>query len=109
MKVLGLAELLELIVDGLRFRHVRLHRQELLISFSDEVLELLLHLQLRQPLLQSFRLELDEFGQVVGNFLVGVEGEDVLGGVESDLQLFADGGVVRHPQPTDGQLDKRLK
>lgn len=46
MEILGLVELLELIVDGLRFCDVGLHGQVLLVSFSDELLEFLLDLQL---------------------------------------------------------------
>ena len=72
VKVLGLVELLELVVDRLRLCYVRLHWQVLLVPLSDELFEFLLHLQLGQPLLQSLRLTLDELRQVVRDLHVAV-------------------------------------
>jgi hypothetical protein len=73
VKVFGLVELLELIVDGFCFSNVRLHGQELLIPLRDEILEFLLHFQLGQSILQATCFILYEFRQVVGHLLVAVE------------------------------------
>lgn len=72
MEVLGLVELLELVVDSFRLSYVGFYWQVFLISFSDELFELLLDFQLGQPLLESLRLTLHELGQVVRDFHVAV-------------------------------------
>ena len=108
MEVLGLVEPLELQVHRLRLAHVRPNRQVLLILFRDEVFELLLDLDLSQPLLQPVGLIPDEPGQVVRDLLVGVEAEHVLGLVEALPQLLQQFLPARNTDRPDSQFDQGL-
>ena len=108
MEVLGLVEPLELQVHRLRLAHVRPNRQVLLIFFRYEVFELLLDLDLSQPLLQPVGLIPDEPGQVVRDLLVGVEAEHVLGLVEALPQLLQQLLPARNTNRPDSQFDQGL-
>lgn len=72
VEILGLVKLLELVVDRLCFRYVGLYWQVLLVSFSNELFEFLLDLQLGQPFLESLRLTLHELRQIVRYLNVAV-------------------------------------
>lgn len=65
MKVFGLVELFELVVDGFCFSNVRLYGEELLILLCDEILEFLLHFEFGKSMLEAICFILYEFRQVV--------------------------------------------
>jgi hypothetical protein len=88
MKIFVFVEFFKLEVHRLRFCHIRSNRQVLLILLSYEVLKFLLHLNLRQPFLQTVWLLFDKSRQVIWNLLICIKIECILWLVEALSELL---------------------